>query len=90
MEQGRKVTVVGVAHEPDKKDIYIIAGGTSKKSTGETRPVAVRVNDHTTIHRSTGETASPSVVQELQEGSEIVVEGKKNKRGVIPAKHVVL
>ena len=90
MEQGRKVTVVGVAHEPDKKDMYIIAGGTSKKSTGETRPVAVRVNGHTTIHRSTGETASPSVVQELQEGSEIVVEGKKNKRGVIPAKHVVL
>jgi stringent starvation protein B len=90
MEQGRKVTVVGVAHEPDKKDKYIIAGGTSKKSTGETRPAAVRVNCHTTIHRSTGEIASPSLVQELQEGSEIVVEGKKNKRGVIPAKHVVV
>jgi YegS/Rv2252/BmrU family lipid kinase len=90
MEQGRKVAVVGVAHEPDKKDMYIIAGGTVKKSTGATRPVAVRVNGNTSIHRSTGETASLSVVQELQEGSEIVVEGKKNKRGVIPAKHVVV
>ena len=90
MEQGRKVTVVGVAHEPDKKDMYIIAGGTAKKSTGETRPVAVRVNGNTTILRSTGETASPSVVQALQEGSEIVVEGKKNKHGVIPAKRVAV
>ena len=90
MEQGRKVTVVGVAHEPDKKDMYIIAGGTAKKSTGATRPVAVRVNGNTSILRSTGETASPSVLQELQEGSEIVVEGKKNKHGVIPAKHVVM
>lgn len=90
MEQGRKVTVVGVAHKPDKKDMYIIAGGTAKKSTGETRPVAIRVNGNTTVLRSAGETASPSVVQELQEGSEIVVEGKKKKRGVIPAKQVVV
>jgi acetyl-CoA carboxylase carboxyltransferase component len=90
MEQGRKVSIVGVAHKPDKKNMYIIAGGTAKKSTGETKPVAVRVNGNTSLLRSTGEMASPSVVKELQEGSEIVVEGKKNKRGVIPAKRVVV
>jgi len=90
MEQGRKVSIVGVAHKPGKKDMYIIAGGTAKKGTGGTTPVAVRVNGNTTVLRSTGETASPSIVKELQEGSEIVVEGKKNKRGVIAAKRVVV
>jgi YegS/Rv2252/BmrU family lipid kinase len=90
MEQGRKVSIVGVAHKPGKKDMYIIAGGTAKKSTGETKPVAVRVDGNTTLLRSTGEKASPSVIKELQEGSEIVVEGKKNKRGVIAAKRVVV
>jgi hypothetical protein len=90
MEQGRKVTVVGASPNPDKKETYIIAGGTFKQSTGETKPVAVRVNGNTTVLRQTGETASPAVVQELQEGSEIVVEGKKSKFGVIPAKRVVV
>ncbi len=90
IEEGRKVTVVGVAHEADKKETYIIAGGTTKKSTGETRPVAVRVNGNTTVLRKTGEAASPSAMQELQEGSEIVVEGKKSKRGVIAAKQIVV
>ncbi len=90
IEQGRKITVVGVAHEPDKKETYILAGGTAKKSTGETRPVAVCVNGNTTILRQTGETASPSSMQELQEGAEIVVEGKKSKRGVIAAKQIVV
>ncbi len=90
MEQGRKVTVVGASPNPDKKETYIIAGGVHKQSTGGTRPVAVRVNGNTTVLRQTGETASPAVVQELQEGSEIVVEGKKSKRGVIPARRVVV
>ncbi len=90
IEQGRKVTVVGASPNPDKKETYIIAGGTFKQSTGETKPVAVRVNGNTTVLRQTGETASPAVVQELQEGSEIVVEGKKSKFGVIPAKRVVV
>ncbi|HLH63093.1 MAG TPA: diacylglycerol kinase family protein [Ktedonobacteraceae bacterium] len=90
IEEGRKVTVVGVAHKVGKKETYIIAGGTTKKSTGETRPVAVRVNGNTTVLRKTGEAASPSVIQELQEGCEIVVEGKKSKRGVIAAKQIVV
>ncbi len=90
MEQGRKVTVVGASPNPDKKETYIIAGGAHKQSTGATRPVAVRVNGNTSVLRQTGETVSPAVVQELQEGSEIVVEGKKSKRGVIPAKRVVV
>jgi hypothetical protein len=33
---------------------------------------------------------SADAVQELQEGATIVVEGKKNKRGVIQASRVVL
>ncbi|HJT55988.1 MAG TPA: diacylglycerol kinase family protein [Ktedonobacteraceae bacterium] len=90
VEEGRKVTVSGVAHEPDKKKTYILAGGTMKKSTGATQPIAVRVNGKTTVLRQTGEAAPSSVLQELQEGSEIVVEGKKSKRGVIPAKQIVV
>ena len=90
VEEGRKVTVAGVAHEPDKKKTYILAGGTTKKSTGATQPIAVRVNGNTTVLRQTGEAASPSMLQELQEGSEIVVEGKKSKRGVIAAKQIVV
>src|SRR5713101_7799053 len=38
LEHGRKVTVVGVTIHPDKKRSYIVAGTTSKTSTGETRP----------------------------------------------------
>jgi hypothetical protein len=90
-DQGRRVSVVGVAPNPDsKRETYIVAGGMPKKATGEIRPVAVRIDDRTTILRESGETASPSAVAQLPEGAEIVVDGSKSKRGVVKARTVLL
>jgi diacylglycerol kinase family enzyme len=90
IEHGRKVTVVGVTIHPDKKQTFIIAGTTSKKSTGETIPVAICVDGNTALFKQTGELAAAVDVEHLQENVEIVVEGKKSKRGVIHATHVVI
>jgi hypothetical protein len=90
IEHGRKVAVVGVTMLPDKKLSYIIAGTTTKKSTGETIPVAICVDDNTALLKQTGELASSVDVEHLQENAEIVVEGKKSKRGVIHATHMVI
>ncbi len=90
VEHGRKVTIMGVTSLPDKKQSYIVAGTTSKKSTGETIPVAVCIDSNTTLLKKTGELATSSEVEHLDENSEIVVEGKKSKRGVIHATHVVM
>jgi hypothetical protein len=90
IEHGRKVTVVGVTIHPDKKQTFIIAGTTSKKSTGETIPVAICVDDSTALLKQTDEPATAVDVEHLQENAEIVVEGKKSKRGVIHATHVVI
>jgi diacylglycerol kinase family enzyme len=90
IEQGRKVTVVGVTEHPDKKQTYIVAGTTSKKSTGETIPVAICIDDNTTLLKQTGELVPAVEVEHLQEDAEIVVDGKKSKRGVIHAMHVVI
>ncbi len=90
LEDGRKVTVVGKAPLAGKKATYIIAGGTLKASTGETKPVAVVVNDKTTIYNRQGEKLSAQAVEELQEGAAIVVEGDKSKRGVISAERLVV
>lgn len=90
LEHGRNVTVIGIAPNPEKKDTFIVAGQTAKASTGELRPVAVCIDDDTTIIRRTGEPATFAVLRELHEGDSIAVEGKKSKRGVIRASHVVV
>ncbi len=90
LQNGRKVSVAGVTRMPDKKAAYIIAGSTAKRSTGEAKPVAVRIDDDTTIVMRTGESASSAAVQKLPEGGNIVVEGKLSKRGVVQAKRVVV
>jgi hypothetical protein len=90
IEHGRKVTVVGVTTHPDNKRTYIVAGNTSKRSTGETTPVAICIDDSTTLLKQTGESATAVEVEHLQENMEIVVEGKKSKRGVIHATGVVV
>jgi len=90
LDHGTKVTVVGVAPDPNKKETYIIAGTIQDPNTGDTRPVALPVNDHVTILRRNGEHATPASVQELQSGAEIVADGKKSKRGAIRATHVVI
>ena len=90
LEHGRKVTVVGVTTHPDNKRTYIVAGNTSKLSTGETTPVAICIDESTTLLKQTGESATAVEVEHLQENMEIVVEGKKSKRGVIHATGVVV
>ena len=90
LETGRRVTVVGAGPNPERKGTSIVAGATSKKATGETMPVAVRIDDKTTLVRHTGEPLPPAFAAELPEGSELVVEGKQSKRGVIRAKRVVV
>jgi len=90
LDHGTKVTVVGVAPDPNKKETYIIAGTIQDPNTGDTRPVALPVNDHVTILRRNGEHATPASIQDLQSGAEIVTDGKKSKRGVIRATRVVI
>jgi YegS/Rv2252/BmrU family lipid kinase len=90
VEHGRKVTVVGVTVHPDKEQTYIVAGTTSKKSTGESIPVAICIDDNTMLLKQTGELAAAVEVEHLQEDAEIVVDGKKSKRGVIHATHMVI
>jgi YegS/Rv2252/BmrU family lipid kinase len=90
VEHGSKVTVVGVTSHPDKKRTFIVAGTTSKRSTGESTPVAICIDDDITLLKQTGEHATPVEVQQLLENMEIVVEGKKSKRGVIHATGVVI
>ena len=90
LDNGRRVKVIGVTADPQKKDTYIIAGVTAKRSTGEDKPVAVRIDDDTTVTRRTGEHLPPAIAKELQEGELILVEGKQSKRGVIQATRAVV
>ncbi len=90
LTEGRKVTVVGKVPNPEKKDTYIIAGGSVKQATGEIKPVAVVVNGDTTILNRDGARVSLDAVRNVQEGMVLVVEGKKSKRGVIEATRMVM
>ncbi len=90
LTNGRKVTVVGKAPNPEKQNTFIIAGGSVKQSTGETKPVAVIVNGDTTILNREGERITSSALRNVQEGMVLVVEGKKSKRGVIEATRMVM
>jgi hypothetical protein len=89
-EHGYKVRVVGVAPNPDRPQTYIIAGNIHKEQTEETEPVAVRVDATTPIVKQTGEHLPVAAVEKLQEGEEIVVGGKRSKRGVARATHIVI
>jgi YegS/Rv2252/BmrU family lipid kinase len=90
MDNGREVTIIGATTIPAKKRTYIIAGTSLKQNTGEIKPVAVRIDEDTTIIKRTGEHVSPAFVLGLPEGEQIVVEGKKSKRGVIRATRMVV
>jgi YegS/Rv2252/BmrU family lipid kinase len=90
LEHGRKVKIIGASPHPDKKDAYIVAGTMTKELTGEAKPVAVCIDDNTTIIKRTGEHATPAIIRELPEGGVMVAEGKKSKRGVIRASRVVV
>ena len=82
--------MVGAARNPHRKIAGIVAGTTTKNSTGESKPVAVRIEEGTTVVDGAGEPMPVGFVARLPEGSEIVVEGKQSKRGVIRAKRVLV
>ena len=90
LEEGRKITVVAVGPNPERKATWIVAGATPDKDTGESKPVAVRIDRDTRLVTPDGESLAPAAVAKLSEGSAIVVEGKRSKRGVIRAKRVVV
>jgi diacylglycerol kinase family enzyme len=87
-QQEYRVTVIGVAPHPAKPDASIIAGTYKKQDTDETEAVAVRVNDRTLVLRKEDERVPHTEMQALQEGQEILVVGKKSKRGVIRARGI--
>ncbi|HEU0000557.1 MAG TPA: diacylglycerol kinase family protein [Ktedonobacteraceae bacterium] len=90
LEKGRKVTFVGMGTLSEKKHRYIVAGNTTKAATGEVKPVAVLIDKDTGLFKRTGEMTGVADMLRVQEGAEVVVEGKKSKRGVIHATRVVL
>ncbi|MDQ6770039.1 MAG: hypothetical protein M3Z54_08635, partial [Gemmatimonadota bacterium] len=58
--------------------------------TGTSKPVAVRIDQNTTIIGPGGELLPVTFAAKLQEDAVIVVEGKQSKRGVVRAKRVVV
>ena len=89
-EQGYKVKVNGVIQVPSKKQTTIMAGNAVKQRTGETRPVAVRIDEATIVLSHNGEHAPLAQIQMLPDGAVVIAHGKRSKRGVIKAKHVML
>jgi Diacylglycerol kinase catalytic domain len=90
LDGARDVSVVGGIANVNKKKLGIIAGNTTKQSTGEKLPVAVRSDQKTVMINKAGEHVSQAVVEKLPEGETIVVKGKKSKRGVIQATHILV
>lgn len=90
LRDGYETTVAGVVAVPRKKPRYVIAGHTVKRQTGETKPVAVRVDEDATVLLQTGRHVPLSEIQQLQEGTVVVARGKKSRRDVIKAKQVLL
>jgi hypothetical protein len=77
--------VIGVAPNHGKTGTYVIAGSHKKQNTDESEIFGIRVDDRTLILDRAGQQVSPAIVLELQEGEEIMVDGKKNKRYVMQA-----
>ncbi|MFL5624629.1 MAG: diacylglycerol/lipid kinase family protein [Ktedonobacteraceae bacterium] len=90
IEKGRKVTIVGAIPHPNKHNAYIIAGIELKQITGESKPVAVYIDEHTMLIKHTGEHQPSTALLSIQEGEEIVVKGNKSRRSVIYAKRVMI
>jgi hypothetical protein len=90
LKQGRKVTVLAVGPNPEAKGTWIVAGHISDKQTGESKPAAVRIDRDTTLLTPAAAPLPSAAAATIAEGSVIVVEGKRSKRGVIRAKRVVV
>ncbi len=89
LKQSKSVTVAGVTPNPEKQHTYIIAGTTRKQSTGDIKPVALRVTTETKIYQRTGEAVETTTIETLQSGAIIAVTGKENKHSVIQASTVL-
>ena len=61
-----------------------------KQRTGETKPLAIRIEEDAAVLLRTGELVPLADVLKVQSGAEVIVVGKKNKRDVIKAKRVLL
>src|SRR5581483_3618929 len=85
-ETGRKVSVVAARHDA-QHGAYVIAGSYTQAVTGAAKPAAVCIDESTTVLNQNGEKLSPSAVQQFDGEHEIIVSGKKNKRGVIHAEY---
>jgi len=90
MRHGYKVKITGIATMPQKSHTLIVAGSTDNQRTGETIPVAVRVDEAAIVLSHSGERIPRVQVEKVQDGAVVIARGKKSKRGVIKAKHVVL
>jgi YegS/Rv2252/BmrU family lipid kinase len=89
-EDGYKVTVRGAAKPSGKHHRYILAGTVHHRMTGDTRPVAIRIERDTLVLSDTGEHIPLADVLEVQEGAAVIAVGKKSKREVIRATHLLL
>ena len=90
VQQGKHVTVTGVGTVAEKPGTFIIAGTTQNPTTGDTSPVAVRVNGKSLVLRRSGQQVPTTEALHVQEGAEIVVDGKKGKNGSLRARRVVI
>lgn len=87
--RGRTITAVGIAHLSNP-DTYIIAGTYRARNDAQLKPAAVRVDDHTLLLNHRGEQLAPLLLENLREGEQITVEGKKSKRGVLDADRILM
>jgi len=90
LHHGQKVTVVGVAPNPERDTTYIVAGAIFDKKSVVSKPVAVRIDEDTTLVGPGGEHLPITFAAKLEENAEIVVEGKESKRGVVRAQRVLI
>jgi YegS C-terminal NAD kinase beta sandwich-like domain len=86
----KKVNVIGICPNPETKNSYIVAGAIRKKNTHEYKPVAVRIGRTTKMSTHTSEYGPAAFARRLRQVGQLMVEGKRNKRGVIEAKRLVL
>lgn len=89
-QQGRKITVAGVTPDPHQPGTYIIAGTYQRKNDGKVEPAAVCLDDHTLVLNAQGEQLPLLLLENLQQGEQISVSGKKSKRAVIDADCILL
>ena len=72
---GQKVKVIGGSPFPEKENAAIIAGSSSSRKTEEIKPVAIQVDEETLIVNSTRKRVSPTLLRNVEEGTELARPG---------------